>query len=122
MAVTREQVLHVAALARLRLSPEEVERFTGQLNDILEHFGELSSADLAGTLPEPATSWPSPMRSDAAPPDPLALPPSALAPAWEAGFFTVPRLAALDTSDQAELFEEPSTRSASASTPTGGGA
>ncbi|HET9984793.1 MAG TPA: Asp-tRNA(Asn)/Glu-tRNA(Gln) amidotransferase subunit GatC [Longimicrobiales bacterium] len=121
MAVTREQVLHVATLARLRLSPDEVERFTGQLNDILEHFGELASADLAGIAAEPATSWPSPMRPDTAPPDPLALPPSALAPAWEAGFFTVPRLAALDTSEQVELFEAPPGSPAAApSLPRGG--
>ncbi len=37
MALTREEVLHVAELARLSLSPEEIELFTGQLNEILEY-------------------------------------------------------------------------------------
>ncbi|MBX6362447.1 MAG: aspartyl/glutamyl-tRNA amidotransferase subunit C [Gemmatimonadetes bacterium] len=122
MAVTREEVLHVARLARLRLLPEEVERFTGQLNDILEHFGELASADLAGIAPEPATSWPAPVRPDTAPPDPLALPPSALAPAWEAGFFTVPRLAALDAAEQVEMFDAAREGAADPAGPAGGGA
>ena len=35
MALTRDEVLHVANLARLSLGPEEIELFTRQLNDIL---------------------------------------------------------------------------------------
>ncbi len=101
MPVTTADVLHVAALARLRLRPEEVERLTGQLNDILAHMAELATADTAGIEPEPATSWPAPLRADDAPPDPLQLPPAELAPDWEDGFFTVPRLAAMDTPEEA---------------------
>jgi aspartyl-tRNA(Asn)/glutamyl-tRNA(Gln) amidotransferase subunit C len=37
MALTKEQVLHVARLARLALSEEEIERFQRQLSQILEH-------------------------------------------------------------------------------------
>ncbi len=37
MAISREQVLHVARLARLALSEEEIDRFTRQLSVILEH-------------------------------------------------------------------------------------
>ena len=37
MALTREEVLHVAKLARLTLNPEEVDLFTRQLNDILAY-------------------------------------------------------------------------------------
>lgn len=92
------------------------------MNDILEHFGELASADLAGIAPEPATSWPAPVRPDTAPPDPLALPPSALAPAWEAGFFTVPRLAALDAAEQVEMFDAAREGAADPAGPAGGGA
>jgi len=36
MALTQEEVLHVAGLARLSLKPEEIESFTRQLNDIEE--------------------------------------------------------------------------------------
>jgi aspartyl-tRNA(Asn)/glutamyl-tRNA(Gln) amidotransferase subunit C len=35
--IDREQVLHVAKLARLRLSDEEVDRMAGELSKILEH-------------------------------------------------------------------------------------
>ncbi len=101
MPVTTADVLHVAALARLRLRPEEVERLTGQLNDILAHMAELATADTAGIEPGPATSWPAPLRADGAAPDPLQLPPAELAPDWEDGFFTVPRLAAMDTPEEA---------------------
>ena len=97
MPVTTGDVLHVAALARLRLRPDEVERLTGQLNDILAHVADLAAADTAEVEPEPATEWPAPLRGDDAPPDPLALPPARLAPAWEDGFFTVPKLSAMDT-------------------------
>jgi len=96
MAVSRADVLHVAELARLRLTPEEVERLTAQLNDILGHVAELAAADTAGVEPEPATTWPAPLRDDAAAPDLLALPPRELAPEWHDGFFTVPRLAAME--------------------------
>lgn len=98
MAVSRKDVLHVARLARLRLEREEVERFTVQLNAILAHVAALSAAD-SETAPASgsATEWEAPLRGDGAPPDPLAHPPASLAPAWEDGFFTVPRLPALDS-------------------------
>ena len=51
MAISREQVLHVAALAKLALTEEEVERFTEQLGAILEAVGKVSELDLAGVEP-----------------------------------------------------------------------
>ncbi len=51
MALTREQVLHVAALARLALTEEEVERFTEQLGAILEAVGKVSELELADVEP-----------------------------------------------------------------------
>ena len=95
MPVTSADVLHVAALARLRLSSEEVQRLTVQLNDILAHVAELAEADTAGVEPEPATTWPARLRAEDEPPAPLTVPPAQLAPAWEDHFFTVPRLAAM---------------------------
>ena len=51
MAITREQVLHVAALAQLGLSEEEVTRFESQLSAILESVGKIAELDLEGVEP-----------------------------------------------------------------------
>ncbi len=51
MAISREEVLHVARLARLELSEEEVERFAGQLSAILEAVGKVGELDLDGVEP-----------------------------------------------------------------------
>jgi aspartyl-tRNA(Asn)/glutamyl-tRNA(Gln) amidotransferase subunit C len=53
MAITRETVLHVARLARLDLSEDEVERMKQDLSRILEHVEELSALDTSG-VPETA--------------------------------------------------------------------
>jgi aspartyl-tRNA(Asn)/glutamyl-tRNA(Gln) amidotransferase subunit C len=49
--IDRDQVLHVARLARLRLSDEEVERMTGELSGILEHIDRIGNLDLEGVEP-----------------------------------------------------------------------
>jgi aspartyl-tRNA(Asn)/glutamyl-tRNA(Gln) amidotransferase subunit C len=49
--IDRDQVLHVARLARLRLSDEEVERMTGELSKILEHVEKMDELDLDGVEP-----------------------------------------------------------------------
>jgi aspartyl-tRNA(Asn)/glutamyl-tRNA(Gln) amidotransferase subunit C len=51
MAITRDEVLHVARLARLELSEEEVERFREQLSAILEAVGKVQELDLASVEP-----------------------------------------------------------------------
>ena len=51
MAITREEVLHVARLARLELSEEEVTRFREQLAAILEAVSKVSELDLADVPP-----------------------------------------------------------------------
>jgi len=51
MKLTREEVLHIAELARLGLSEAEVERFRGQLSDILTHAERLQQVDLSGISP-----------------------------------------------------------------------
>ncbi len=48
MAITRDQVLHVARLARLELTDEEIDRFGRQLSEILEAVGKVSELDLEG--------------------------------------------------------------------------
>jgi aspartyl-tRNA(Asn)/glutamyl-tRNA(Gln) amidotransferase subunit C len=51
MAITRDDVLHVARLARLELSDEEVERFQGQLSAILEAVSKVQELDLGDVPP-----------------------------------------------------------------------
>ena len=49
--IDREQVLHVARLARLELTDEEVERMATELSGILEHVDRISALDLDGVEP-----------------------------------------------------------------------
>lgn len=49
--IDREQVLHVARLARLELSEEEVGRMAGELSKILGHIERISELDLEGVAP-----------------------------------------------------------------------
>ena len=55
MAIEREQLSHVAHLARLELSDEELERLGAQLNDIIDAVSKVSELDLSDV---PATSHP----------------------------------------------------------------
>ena len=49
--IDRDQVLHVAKLARLRLSDDEVGRMTEELSKILEHVEQMEALDLEGVEP-----------------------------------------------------------------------
>jgi aspartyl-tRNA(Asn)/glutamyl-tRNA(Gln) amidotransferase subunit C len=51
VAISREEVLHVARLARLALTDEEAERLGAQLNAILEAVGKVAELDLADVEP-----------------------------------------------------------------------
>ena len=51
MAITREEVLHVAKLARLELTDEEAERLTGELGAILDAVGKVAELDLTDVPP-----------------------------------------------------------------------
>ena len=91
MAISNQEVLHVARLARLALSDDEVERLGAQLNAILEAVGKVSELDLADIEP---TAHPLDLVNVWAEDDPRdslsnedAL---ANAPDSEAGFFRVP--------------------------------
>jgi aspartyl-tRNA(Asn)/glutamyl-tRNA(Gln) amidotransferase subunit C len=50
-ALTRQDVLDIARLARLHLEPDEVERLRGELSAILEHMDELAALDTSGVEP-----------------------------------------------------------------------
>ncbi len=60
MALTREEVLHIAHLARVAMSDADVAKFQEQLSDILTHFETLQALDTEGVEP---TSHPLPLES-----------------------------------------------------------
>ena len=49
--IDRDRILHVARLARLRVSDEEVERLAPELSKILEHVETMNELDLDGVEP-----------------------------------------------------------------------
>ena len=51
MAVTREDVEHIAALAKLEFTDAEKEKFTHQMNQILEYMDKLNSLDTSNVEP-----------------------------------------------------------------------
>ena len=91
--LTRADVEHVARLARLALTDEEIERFTGQLGTILEHAADVAALDLADVSP---TAHPLPLvnvlRPDEVRPGVDRAEVLAQAPAVEDDRFRVPRI------------------------------
>ncbi len=53
MGITREEVLHVAQLARLQLQDHEIDAYQLELNELLGHFEDLSAVDVTGLEPKP---------------------------------------------------------------------
>jgi aspartyl-tRNA(Asn)/glutamyl-tRNA(Gln) amidotransferase subunit C len=51
MKLTREEVLHIAHLARVALTEEEITRMSEQLSNLLEHFEDLQKVDTEGVPP-----------------------------------------------------------------------
>jgi aspartyl-tRNA(Asn)/glutamyl-tRNA(Gln) amidotransferase subunit C len=49
--LSREQVLHVARLARLELTDEEIERVAAELSNVLDHMETIGELDLADVQP-----------------------------------------------------------------------
>jgi aspartyl-tRNA(Asn)/glutamyl-tRNA(Gln) amidotransferase subunit C len=96
VAISREDVVHVADLARLALTEDEIERLGDQLNAILEAVGKVSELDLSGVE---ATSHPLELVNVWAEDEPL--PSLSLdealsnAPQREESFFRVPPTAGL---------------------------
>ncbi len=92
-ALTRADVEHVARLARLALTDEEIERLTGDLAAVLEHAADVGALDLDGV---PPTAHPLPLRNvlraDVVRPPLDRDEVLAAAPATESGRFRVPRI------------------------------
>ena len=51
MSIDRDQVLHVAKLARLQLSADEVEHFAAELSKVLDYIEKIEELDLADVEP-----------------------------------------------------------------------
>lgn len=54
--LTKEDVLHVAKLAKLELTDAEIKKFTPQLSNVLDHFSELSEVDTKDVEPTSQTT------------------------------------------------------------------
>jgi aspartyl-tRNA(Asn)/glutamyl-tRNA(Gln) amidotransferase subunit C len=94
MPVTREDLLHVAALARIALDEASIPRLVRELNGILEHMEVLKRVDTTGVMGAEAVGDAGmPLRADGGLPYPLAYSREAFAPEMRHGFFVVPRLA-----------------------------
>jgi aspartyl-tRNA(Asn)/glutamyl-tRNA(Gln) amidotransferase subunit C len=91
--IDKEQVRHVAQLARLKLSAEEEEKFTGQLGAILGYIEQLNSVDTAAIAPTSVVvSGHDALREDT--PQPSLTKEQVLqnAPKAKKGFFAVPKI------------------------------
>ena len=103
MAISIDDVRHVAALARLGVSDDRARALVAELNAILGHMAELQAVDTTGVsevIGVGATG--APLRQDAGGrSDPLAVAPPAFAPGMRDGLFIVPRLATHETADDA---------------------
>jgi aspartyl-tRNA(Asn)/glutamyl-tRNA(Gln) amidotransferase subunit C len=94
MAVSEDEVRHVAALARLGLDAARIPTIAAELNGILAHMDVLSRVDTTavGAVTGVGAAG-TPLRVDGGNQIPLARPRDAFAPAMREGFFLVPRLA-----------------------------
>ena len=91
--ISSEEVAHVARLARLSLTPDELERFTEQLGAVLEHARDVEALNTSGV---PPTAHPLPianvLREDVAQPSLDRDEVLAQAPDVESHRFRVPRI------------------------------
>ncbi len=101
MAVTREEVLHIASLARIRLDEGRVDALARELSAILEHVDILSAVDTSSVTASGLTgTHGTPLRSDASAPGNLSRPLESFAPETKDGFIIVPRLATHEDSPE----------------------
>jgi aspartyl-tRNA(Asn)/glutamyl-tRNA(Gln) amidotransferase subunit C len=93
MKLTSEDTEHAAHLARLALTPEEIETFTRQLNDILVYMEKLSGLDTSGIPPTThALHLSNAFRSDEVAPSLPVEEALALAPEQGCSAFVVPKV------------------------------
>jgi aspartyl-tRNA(Asn)/glutamyl-tRNA(Gln) amidotransferase subunit C len=98
MKITRDEVLHIAELANLELTPDEIDLYRGQLDEILTYVGKLQELDISSVEPmaqilfaAPGDSHPE-LRDDTLRPCDVADAVLAQAPEAAKPFFRVPRV------------------------------
>lgn len=99
MSVSRKDVTKIAALAELAVDDGAAAELERQLSRILDYVAQLGEVQGDDTVPgdQRATR----LRRDEVAPDPLARAPQEIAPSFESGLFTVPRLGELDRGEDA---------------------
>jgi aspartyl-tRNA(Asn)/glutamyl-tRNA(Gln) amidotransferase subunit C len=92
--LTHEQVIHVARLASLSLTPEEESHFAGELSHILDYVEKLNRLKLPppGLKVEDAEQGPTPLHDDISRPSILVEKALSNAPDQSGQFFRVPRI------------------------------
>jgi len=102
VAVTIDDVRHIATLARLGLTDARAAAIVAELNTILEHMDELAKVDTAGVEEAIGVGAEGlPVRDDKGPPFPLARSIDAFAPSVRDGFLLVPRLSTHESPEEA---------------------
>jgi aspartyl-tRNA(Asn)/glutamyl-tRNA(Gln) amidotransferase subunit C len=101
VSVTREDVLHIAELARLGVDTARAEELTKELSAILAHMEVLSQVDTASvpTAIEGGAGG-TPLRPDVGVPGIMPGTLASIAPAMRDGFFMVPRLSTHEDSTE----------------------
>jgi aspartyl-tRNA(Asn)/glutamyl-tRNA(Gln) amidotransferase subunit C len=101
VAVTREDVLHIAELARLGVDTARADELTKELSAILSHMEVLSQVDTSSVPPAVGIGAAgTPLRPDVGAPALMSETLASLAPAMRDGFFIVPRLASHEDSTE----------------------
>jgi aspartyl-tRNA(Asn)/glutamyl-tRNA(Gln) amidotransferase subunit C len=101
VAVTIDDVRHVATLARLGLTDARVAALVHEMNTILGHMDALSNVDTSGIEGVAGIGAGGlPVRADSGPPIPLARSLDGFAPSVRDGFLLVPRLSTHDTTEE----------------------
>ena len=99
MTIGRQEVIHVAQLAELAVTEEEIATLVAQLDRIVGFVAQLGEVP-AGEQAPPYVAGPDQvaLREDEPRLYPLARKPAEFAPAFEQGLFVVPRLGAMEES------------------------
>jgi aspartyl-tRNA(Asn)/glutamyl-tRNA(Gln) amidotransferase subunit C len=101
VAVTIDDVRHIAALARLGLTDERAKLLMTEMNTILGHMDVLSRVDTTGVQEAIGVGARGlPVREDGGQPYPLARSLDSFAPALRDGFLIVPRLSTHESAEE----------------------
>lgn len=93
MSLTTADVVHIAHLARLELTADEIEQYRRQLSDILDHFDVLAQVDTSVVAPTASVlALRTVMRADTVLPGLSSEDALANAPDQQDGFFRVPAI------------------------------